>query len=137
VREELSLSLADVVAASAAVASTRARSEKVATLAALLAQVPPDEIAIVVGFLVGAPRHGRVGVGWALLGPTVDLPAAAEETLTVADVDAAIDELEGTTGSGSAAARRRLVDDLFGRATAAEADFLRRLLIGDLRQGAL
>src|SRR5204862_189427 len=42
----------------------------------------------------------------------------------------------GTAG-GSAAARRRIVDDLFGRATADEADFLRRLLIGDLRQGAL
>jgi len=138
VREELSsVPLADLVATSAAVASTGARSAKVSTLAELLARVPPAEIAVVVGFLVGAPRQGRVGVGWALLGPTNDLPPAAEPSLTAADVDAGIDALERTTGSGSMAARRRIVDDLFGKATAIEADFLRRLLIGDLRQGAL
>ena len=108
-----------------------------ATLAALLERVPTDEVAVVVGFLVGAPRQGRVGVGWALLGPTVDLDPAPEASLTVADVDAAIDELQRTIGAGSTAARRGIVDDLFVRATADEADFLRRLLIGDLRQGAL
>src|SRR4029077_651198 len=58
-------------------------------------------------------------------------------TLHVVDVDAAIDQLQKTTGAGSAAGRRRILDDLFGRATAAEADFLRRLLLGELRQGAL
>jgi len=109
----------------------------VAALADLLRQVPAEEVADVVGFLVGAPRQGKVGVGWALLGPTVDLAPADAPTLTVADVDTAIDELQRTTGSGSTAARRRIVDGLFERATADEADFLRRLLIGDLRQGAL
>ncbi|MBV8983805.1 MAG: ATP-dependent DNA ligase [Acidimicrobiia bacterium] len=133
----MSLPLADVVATSTAVSSTRARSAKVAALAELLQRVPSAEIAITVGFLVGAPRQGRVGVGWALLGPAIDIPPAAEATLTVADVDGAIDELERTTGAGSTATRRRIVDNLFGRATAEEADFLRRLLIGDLRQGAL
>jgi DNA ligase-1 len=138
VREELEgLRLADVVATSAAVAGTRARSAKVASLAELLRRVPPSEVAVAVGFLVGAPRQGKVGVGWALLSPTIDVTPAEQATLTVADVDAAIDALERTTGSGSAAARKQLVEDLFGRATAAEADFLRRLLIGDLRQGAL
>ena len=137
-REELgNLPLADVVATSAAVAGTRARSAKVDSLAQLLRRVPPSEVAVVVGFLVGAPRQGKVGVGWALLGPTTDATPAADPTLTVAEVDAAIDALEGTTGSGSTAARRQLVDDLFARATAEEGDFLRRLLIGDLRQGAL
>ncbi|MBV8980407.1 MAG: ATP-dependent DNA ligase [Acidimicrobiia bacterium] len=133
----MSLPLADVVATSAAVSSTRARSAKVAALADLLRRVPSEELPITVGFLVGAARQGRVGVGWALLGPTIDIVPATAATLTLADVDGAIDELERTTGSGSAAARRRIVDDLFGRATAEEADFLRRLLIGDLRQGAL
>lgn len=106
-------------------------------LAELLRRVPRAEIPVVVGFLVGAPQQGRVGVGWALLGPTTELPAATAATLGVADVDAAINALERTTGGGSTAARRRIVDDLFARATADEADFLRRLLIGDLRQGAL
>jgi DNA ligase-1 len=137
VRQGVSLPFADVVATSAAVASTRARSAKVSALAELVRRVPAPEVAVVVGFLVGAPRQGRVGVGWALLGPTAELSPAGEPTLTVADVDALIDALEAATGSGSTAARRRIVDELFGRATADEADFLRRLLIGDLRQGAL
>ncbi|HEY2557980.1 MAG TPA: ATP-dependent DNA ligase, partial [Diaminobutyricibacter sp.] len=47
-----------------AVASTRSRLAKVDALAALLAQLEPEEIAPAVGFLVGRPRQGRVGVGW-------------------------------------------------------------------------
>jgi DNA ligase-1 len=137
VREELSLPLADLVNTSATVAGTRARSAKVSALAELLRRVPPSEVGVAVGFLVGAPRQGRVGVGWALLGPTTDLEPATGATLNVADVDAAIDGLQRTTGTGSTAARRRIVEDLFGRATTEEADFLRRLLIGELRQGAL
>src|SRR5262249_17292088 len=46
-------------------------------------------------------------------------------------------DLQATTGSGSAAARRRLLDDLFARATEPEAQFIRGLLSGGLRQGAL
>ena len=42
-----------------------------------------------------------------------------------------------TTGAGSQAARHALLADLFGRATAAEADFLGRLFMGEMRTGAL
>ena len=135
--EELSLPFADLVATSVAVAGTRARSSKVSSLAGLLRRLPPAEIGVVVGFLVGAPRQGRVGVGWALLRPTTELQPAPATSLTVADVDVAIDNLQGTTGAGSTAARKKIVNELFARATTEEADFLRRLLIGDLRQGAL
>ena len=42
-----------------------------------------------------------------------------------------------TTGPGSQAERRRLLDALFARATPAEQSFLTRLLAGELHQGAL
>ena len=42
-----------------------------------------------------------------------------------------------TSGPGSAKVREHLLADLFQRATAAEQDFLVRLLAGDLRQGAV
>ncbi len=58
-------------------------------------------------------------------------------TLTVIDVDRAIDEIERATGPGSARRRGELLADLFGRATAEEVAFLRRLFTGELRQGAL
>jgi len=57
----------DVVAASAAVAATAGRLEKVAHLAALLERAAPDEIPIAVAFLSGTPRQGRIGVGGARL----------------------------------------------------------------------
>jgi len=63
--------------------------------------------------------------------------SASEPSLTIGDLDRTFSELAVTTGSGSQAARRALLDDLAGRATPAESDFIRRLLIGELRQGAL
>ena len=128
--------LADVVATSDSVTSTRARSTKVAALADLLGRLAPDEIEAVVGFLIGEPRQGRIGVGWATVF-RLEVTPAAVPTLTIADVDRALDQIQTTTGSGSAASRQHILGDVFGRATTAETDFLRRLLVGELRQGAL
>ena len=128
--------LAEVVRTSEAVASTPARSAKVAALAALLRRLAPEEVEAAVAFLTGRPRQGKIGVGWATL-RAVDLPPATEPSIEVLDVDAAVDALQARSGEGSGAARRALLEDLLARATSAEADFVRRLLIGDLRQGAL
>jgi DNA ligase-1 len=128
--------LADVVAASHAVAGTSSRSSKVATLAALLRELGPAEVAIATGLLSGVPRQGRVGVGYSMV-YGLEHDSAAEPSLTISDLDAAVSEIQGTTGSGSATRRRALLAELLGRATAAEADFIRRLFTGELRQGAL
>jgi DNA ligase-1 len=127
---------ANLVATSEAVASTRARSTKIAALAEVLGWVVPEEIEAVVGFLIGEPRQGRIGVGWATVS-RLNVASAVAPTLTIADVDRALDQLRVTSGSGSASARHQILRGVFERATAAEADFLRRLLCGELRQGAL
>jgi len=129
--------LADLVATSATLAGTRSRSAKVRALADLLGRSPHEESAVLVGFLVGAPRQGRVGVGWSTLAHASDIPPAMDPSLTLADVDGVIDRIGRTAGAGSASARQGLIAGLFSRATEDEADFLRRLLLGDLRQGAL
>jgi DNA ligase-1 len=128
--------LAEVVATSGTVASTRARSTKIAALAELLGRLAPDEIEAAVGFLTGEPRQGRVGVGWATVF-RLDVTPAAVPTLAIAEMDGALDQILVTTGSGSAAGRQAILRELLGRATPAEADFVRRLLVGELRQGAL
>jgi DNA ligase-1 len=89
-----------------------------------------------VGFLSGVPRQGRVGVGYSTVyGVT---PTHADEpSLTVADVDKAIDAIENATGSGSGRARKELLESLLGRATDEESQFVRALFTGELRQGAL
>jgi len=128
--------LAAVVDASREVAATRSRSRKVSILAELLRSVDPDEVAICVGFLSGVPRQGRVGVGYATV-YGIDLPPADQSSLTVADLDRAIAEIAADSGPGSATRRRQLLNQLFGRATEPEAEFVKRLLTGELRQGAL
>ena len=128
--------LADVVAASRAVAESTSRSRKVAVLSDLLRELEPAEVPVVTGFLSGAPRQGRIGVGYATV-YALEEPPAAEPTLTVAGLDTAITAIQATTGPGSAGRRRRLLWDLLRRATEAEAGFVKRLLTGELRQGAL
>ena len=128
--------LADLVDASARVAATRSRKTKVAVLAEVLGRAGPEEVGPAAAFLAGQLRQGRVGVGWAQLS-AVDVDPASSPTLTVADVDRVVTELAGLAGPGSGTARSAALREVFGRAVAAEADFLRRLLLGELRQGAL
>jgi DNA ligase 1 len=127
---------ADVVAASDAVAATSARSRKVAILAELLRRLDPNEVPIVVAFLSGVPRQGRVGVGYSTIYGMEPRPEDGA-SLTVDDVDRVITEIQAAAGSGSATRRRQLLDELFSQASVPEAGFLRRLFTGELRQGAL
>ncbi|MGZ4591371.1 MAG: ATP-dependent DNA ligase [Actinomycetes bacterium] len=127
--------LARVAAASVDVAATRARSAKVALLAACLREASPPEVPAVVAYLSGELPQRRTGVGWASLR---DLPAAADEpTRGVAEADGLLGRLARVSGRGSQAERARLVKELFGRATEPEQRLLRGLLSGELRQGAL
>jgi len=128
--------LIDLVETSAVVGATRSRKAKVAALAELLGALEPDEVEPAIGFLTGTPRQGRIGVGWrSVYG--AEHEHAATPSVEILELDRILTELAGTSGSGSVATRKAQLADLFGRATAAEADFVRRLLTGELRQGAL
>src|SRR3954465_6367696 len=127
---------ADVVLASAAVAATRSRLAKVATLSELLRQLDdPHEVEAATAFLVGLPRQGKVGAGWRTL-VSIEVPAAAEPDLTILDVDDLLTQVAGTSGKGSTQRRNELLTAALARASAPEQDFLLRLLTGELRQGA-
>ena len=128
--------LAELVATADVVAATSKRSEKVTALAELLARTPTEDVRAVVGFLTGAPRQGSIGVGWATVGELEAEPAEAA-SVTVAELDALLSAVQGTTGEGSVGARTELLTAFLERCTPPEADFVRRLLVGELRQGAL
>ncbi|MFL5298885.1 MAG: ATP-dependent DNA ligase [Anaeromyxobacteraceae bacterium] len=130
--------LAEIAAASRAVAETPSRLEKIARLADLLARLAPAEAPVALPWLTGALRQGRIGVAGALLRAAVaaSRPAAAP-SLAIRDGAAAWSRLAGGRGAGSQGERRHLLSDLLGRATEPERDFLARLLFGELRQGAL
>src|SRR5262245_47638654 len=126
--------LDEIVRTSSAVAETRARSAKIEALATCLRRLRPDEVAVGVTYLSGALP--RTGVGWAALR---DLPSAAAPppTLELLEVDAALRRVAAASGPGSQGLRRGELHALFARANEPEQRFLRSLLHGELRQGAL
>ncbi|MDP9144396.1 MAG: ATP-dependent DNA ligase, partial [Actinomycetota bacterium] len=128
--------LADLVAVSQAVSSTRSRSKKIELLAETLRQVTPEEAAVAVSFLTGKPRQSRLGAGWATV-YGVETSPATEPGLEILEVDTVLETLAATSGSGSKQTRETLLTNLLARATSAEQDFLRGLILRNLRQGAL
>jgi DNA ligase-1 len=127
--------LAEIAEVSRVVATTSARLAKIEALAAALRAAGPLEVPIAVAYLSGELPQRQIGVGWAALRggfPPADTPA-----LTLSDVDSGFAAIGAVSGKGSTAARKALVSELFGRATADEQQFLYGLLSGELRQGAL
>jgi DNA ligase 1 len=133
--------LADLVSASARVGATSSRLSKVRELAELLRSLAPEEIAIGVSYLSGELPQGRIGVGYAALQSSAAAAAGGREaerpTLSLEQTNRHVANLAVIRGSGSAARRSRALSELFAQATADERTFLIRLLMGELRQGAL
>jgi ATP-dependent DNA ligase I len=127
--------LEEIARVSYAVAAASGRLAKVELLAGCLRDLTPDELPVAVAYLSGGLPHDPIGVGWRSVAEMP--PPAAAASLELLDVDAAARRVGATTGGGSRDTRRRELSDLFARATEPEQRFLRRLLVGELRQGAL
>ena len=130
--------LADVVATSTEVAATRSRKAKTAAFAELFARVATshtEEIETVTAYLAGSLRQRRTGLGWRSM-QSLPVPAA-EPSLTVLEVHEAFDRIAALSGAGSQNARAAATAELFGRATAEEQPWLRGIVTGEVRQGAL
>lgn len=129
--------LNEVVIVSRSVSRAAGRLEKIERLAGLLRRLDAGEAAIAVAFLSGDLRQGRIGIGYATLQNARPEISAATSALTLTQVDAAFEHIKSLSGPGSALERGRALRELLGRATPDEEEFLRRLLLGELRQGAL
>ncbi|UCC84961.1 MAG: ATP-dependent DNA ligase [Gemmatimonadota bacterium] len=129
--------LHDVVESSRRVAKASARLEKVEVLATLLRRLQQEEVPAAVAFLAGEPRQGRIGIGPAKIRAAFPESAADKPSLTIRDVDAALERITSVSGAGSAGSRVRLLHETLARGTRAEQDFIVRLVLGELRQGAL
>jgi len=129
--------LAELVQASQRVGASASRRVKVSELAALLKSLAPAEIEVGVHYLSGELPQGKIGIGYAAVRAAASTAAADSSKLSIAEVDAQLSQLAGIRGSGSAARRAAALEELFAGSTAPEQQFLLRLLIGELRQGAL
>jgi DNA ligase-1 len=127
--------LRDLVETSGVVAATRSRKAKVAAIAERLSQAEVDELPVVTAYLGGTILQRRTGVGWRGLSSLPD-PADAP-SVTALEVDETLDRLAAMSGTGSQELRASGVRDLFARATAEEQRWLRGVMTGNVRQGAL
>lgn len=126
----------EMVATSEQITRAAGRLDKTGHLADCIRRLAPHEVAIAINYLSGQLRQGRIGIGMAKLLNLLST-AASSPSLTLSDVDLAFSEIAAAAGSGSAAARAALLGALFARATPPEQGFLSRLIVGELRQGAL
>ena len=94
-----------------------------------------DEIEAGVGLLIGWPRQGRLGVGWATIS-NLQVAPAVDSSLTIHDVDDALTRVSEMGGGGSQGQRLREMTALWSAATEQEQNHLLRVLTGELRQGA-
>ena len=128
--------LADLAAVSETVAATSARGGKVEALAGALRLASPEEAAIAVAFLSGELRQRQIGVGWAALR---ELPPPAPDA--VADRRRGRRGVRGDRRAGRPGLAGARGGPRSARCSSArrsrEQRFLRSLLAGDLRQGAL
>lgn len=138
--------LADLVETSVHVRATRARGEKVARIAQTVRQLTAGSggsgassalVAVGVSYLAGDLPQGRIGVGYSQLSALRSQAPAAASTLQLEEVDRTFSEIKSVRGAGSGQRRNELLGGLLARATEAEQEFLVRLVIGELRQGAL
>ncbi|MFF2272261.1 ATP-dependent DNA ligase [Agromyces sp. NPDC058136] len=128
----------ELVTTSAAVAATRSRLAKIEALAELLRRLEPDEIVPAVGFLVGRPRQGRVGVGWRGVAAASEASApATNPSITVGELDAALDRIAAASGTSSSGERADELRELLARATEGEQRLIAGVLLGEVRTGAL
>ncbi len=130
------MELSRLAETSRAVSSTRSRSAKIALLADLIRDLDPPEVEPGIGLIVGSPRQGKIGVGWATVA-SVAFEPAERSSLTVGDVDTLFEDLARAVGPGSTGRRKELLSTTLCRATDGELEFLRSVLVGELRQGAL
>jgi DNA ligase-1 len=129
--------LANLVATSRRVGAASARGSKMRELAAFLKDLPEDEVETAVHYLSGEISQGRIGIAYAALRQAAANEAAKEESLSITEVDRSLAAIADIRGAGSAARRAQALRSLFSQATPAEQEFLLRLVVGELRQGAL
>ena len=128
-----------LVTTSSEVAATRSRLKKTSILTEFLSQLDAEELLVAVKFLCGELRQGKIGIGGATIRKTLKaLPRESDRPpLSIVQLDQTFSEIAGIKGSGSTKRRAERLEQLFLSTDDAGRSFLARLLMGEIRQGAV
>jgi DNA ligase-1 len=130
------MKLAHIVRTSLQVTQHRSRLKKIALIADCLCQLEREEIEIGISYLSGELRQGKIGIGYSTIRKRTPGKSRNTPLLSIHDVDSAFERIASMNGPGSSPARQQALGRLFEQATRDEQGFLKRLLLGELRQGA-
>ena len=127
--------------------STTKRTEKVAYLVGFLRNLDRDEVAPAVSFTTGRPfpeSDERVlDVGgrtiWKIRqsAELTGQSALVQAPVTILEVYRTFEKIANASGSGSRQRKETLLDTLLGRLSRKEADYLMRIVFGEMRIGAV
>ena len=131
------MKLQELTDLSARVTRSAGRLAKIGHLAECLRRLELAEISVAVAYLCGELPQGKIGIGWSMLKDALAGGPSGSGVLTLADADACFKNVRRTTGSGSSARRTEILAGLLGRASETEREFLQRLIMGEMRHGAL
>ena len=132
----------ELVAVSEQLAAHRSRSKKSELLCACLRTLSERELPVAVKYLCGDLPQGKIGIGYAAIRKVLsDLPAESNvesaESSSVLDIDVVFAELSGVKGAGAKKRRATLLTQLFVNQSDSGRDFLVKLILGEMRHGAV
>ncbi len=122
---------------------TTKRLEKKRLISIFLKTLEPKEVKPAVSFLIGKPfpesDERLLDVGGTALWEikTSGQATLVKEPLTILGVAETFDAIASTSGPGSRIRKKNILESLFGRASPVEAKYLTRLLMAEMRIGAV
>lgn len=129
--------LRDLADASRELADLRGRRRKVERIAALLRGCSGADVATVARWMTGETGPAKLGIGPVQVAAAVRVEPATRPTLAVSAAAHELEALPGIRGAGSKRMKTERLARLFSLANPAEQQFLARLLLAELRHGAL
>jgi len=126
------------------VEATSKRNEKVALISSFLKAVSPEEVPLVTLFLAGKPfpeSDPRVlEISYATIsdaGKNLGQSRLTEHGLTIGDVYDTLERIAQTSGSKSRDRKLSLLQTILTQASPIEAEFLTRMMLGEMRIGVV
>ena len=129
--------LQSLVDTSERVGATPRKKEKTSLLAQCFRQSEGREIVLAVSYLSGQVPQGRLGIGWATLQQALQGISQQPKPITLLEVDRCFGEIDQISGTGALARKISILQNLLSALSERERTFLIRLIMGEIRQGAL